>query len=157
MIGRLKNVVEMGKQCSHCGRFVARDIVCSAILVKGNKVLLVKRGIEPEIGKWALPGGYLSWNETVEEAIIREVKEETGYDIKIRNFLGIYSDPNRIPGENLQNVGLMFVCELISEENSGHDNETLDLKWFDLKKIPQRLAFDHNEVLERFRRLPFLS
>lgn len=152
MIGRLKNVIKAGKQCPHCGRFVARDIVCGAIVAREDEVLLIKRGIEPEIGKWALPGGYLSWNEKAEEAVVREVKEETGYDVKIRNFLGVYSDPHRIPRENLQNVGLIYVCKLLSEENSGYDHEILDSKWFGFNNLPLPLAFDHEKIIEDYKK-----
>lgn len=141
--------VKKGEKCPTCGRYVSRDIVCSGIVIYDNKLLLIKRGINPEIGKWALPGGYISWDETAEEAVVREVKEETGIDAKVKKLLSVNSSPDRIPGENLQNVGLFYVLEPLSFDLKKQDGEIEDVKWFDLDKIPI-LAFDHNRVINDF-------
>ncbi len=145
-------MIKKGEKCPTCGRHVARDIVCSGIVVKDNKVLLIIRGINPEIGKWALPGGYLSWNETAEEAVVREVKEETGIDTKVKRLSSVNTDPHRIPSEDLQNVGLFYELEPLSFELSKQDKEVEDVKWIDLDDIPLDLAFDHNNVLEDFNK-----
>ena len=54
-----------------------------AIILKDDKILLVKRGAEPGIGKWSIPGGSMEFGETMEEAVKREVKEETGLDVEV--------------------------------------------------------------------------
>lgn len=143
-------MVNRGEKCPTCRRYVARDVVCSGIIVNDNRVLLIKRGIGPEIGKWALPGGYLSWNETGEEAVAREVKEETGLDTKVTSFLRVYTEPNRIPSEDIQNVGLFYILKPLSFVLAKQSGEIQDIKWCSLSKIPTNLAFDHNKVLEEY-------
>jgi len=59
----------------------------AAIVIKGNKILLGKRNKENMFGKWVLPGGRVGWGETIRDAAIRELKEETGLDIEINKLL----------------------------------------------------------------------
>lgn len=67
-------------------------IIASSALVKHNgKILLIKRKYPPGIGKWALPGGVVEYGETIEQAALREVKEETNIDMRIERLLNIYS------------------------------------------------------------------
>jgi mutator protein MutT len=60
-----------------------------AIILKDDKILLVKRGAEPGIGKWSIPGGSMEFGETMEEAVKREVKEETGLDVEVGKLAGV--------------------------------------------------------------------
>lgn len=129
---------------------MARDIVCSAIVVKDSKILLVKRSIDPESGKWALPGGYLSWDETTEEGAIREVREETGVDVKIINLLGVYSDPHRVKTEAIENVAIVYLTEPVSGKSAEALDEVEEVEWVSLDSIPE-LAFDHNKIIEDYK------
>jgi len=72
-------------------------VAVDVVLENKGKVLLVQRALEPFAGKWALPGGFVEEGETVEQAAVREVKEETGLDIELEGLLGVYSDPGRDP------------------------------------------------------------
>lgn len=131
---------------------MARDIVCTAIVVKDNKILLIKRSIDPESGQWALPGGYLSWDETTEEGAIREVKEETGVDVKVTKLLGVYSDPYRVRIEVLENVAIVYIAEPVSDRAASALDEVEKVEWVSLDAIPQNLAFDHNKIIEDYKR-----
>lgn len=138
--------VVRGSLCPHCNRYNSRHIVTNGIVVKDNKILLIKRGIEPGYGKWALPGGYLDWDETAEEGVLREVFEETGVKAKIEKMLEVRSSPER----NMQNVGLMFLLSADDEKLVLQKEEILDGGWFAQDNLPSPIAFDHNILVEKF-------
>ncbi len=73
---------------------LAVDVV---VELPSGEIVLIKRKYEPFKGYWALPGGMLEIGETVEQAAIREVREETGLDVSITRLVGVYSEPNRDP------------------------------------------------------------
>ncbi|MBT3721402.1 NUDIX hydrolase [archaeon] len=132
--------------CNECKRYNSRHVTCDVLIVKNNKVLLIKRAGHPLKGYWAFPGGYLDWDETLEECARREVKEETGYDCEVE-FFTISSDPKR--DDNRQNVTIFFTAEL-KEKIAVHDNEVSEVKWFDVNKIPEKMAFDHPKILKKY-------
>ena len=135
-------------------------IVINQTLETSKSVYLVKRGKDmTHAGKWCFPCGYLDWNETVEEAAIREVYEETGIISSIENlkFMGIDSDPNKF----MQNVSVRFLIEngesLKLDENHSIDfGEVEDAKWFDLNNLPE-MAFDHKETCEHYNKTKSLN
>ena len=63
-------------------KYVNRGVSVDGVIIRDNKILLIKRGNEPFKGFWALPGGYVDWNESTEEAVAREMMEETGLNRK---------------------------------------------------------------------------
>jgi ADP-ribose pyrophosphatase YjhB (NUDIX family) len=87
--------------------------VSAVIIDKNNQILLQER---VDNGKWSLPGGGMDPGENVEQAIIREVKEETGLNVKVIKLTGIYSDPNHViaygDGEVRQQFSICFSCEV---------------------------------------------
>jgi len=138
----------MANQCEYCGRWDSRATVVDGIVVRNRQVLLIKRGIEPHKGEYAIPGGYMDRDETAEDACIREVLEETGLQVEVVEFLGYYDDPKR--DRERQNVSLVFVCRAVSgsgEVQGGDDAE--EAAWFPLNQLP-KLAFDHEQVLSDF-------
>ncbi|MXY45737.1 MAG: NUDIX hydrolase, partial [Chloroflexi bacterium] len=82
----------MRPQCNDCGNIVFLDpkVAAVAIVVDGDGLVMVKRGVEPEYGKWAFPSGYVDRGEIVEAAAVREVKEETGLDVVLDRLIGVY-------------------------------------------------------------------
>ena len=72
-------------------------LTVDAIIPYQGKIVVIRRKNEPFKGYYALPGGIVEYGETVEEAVLREVKEETGLDVKIHKLVGVYSDPKRDP------------------------------------------------------------
>ncbi len=79
--------------CPACGFVVFLDPkVAAAVLVEvDGRLVLVKRGIEPALGRWAFPSGYVDRGEALEEAAAREVREETGLDVRVTRLVGVYS------------------------------------------------------------------
>ena len=113
------------------------------ILNSAYQVLLIKRGSEPFKGDWALPGGYMEWDETIEQAVLREVKEETGLSINKPRMIGIFDDPKRHPHQRIT-VGFLVHTSEIPE--AGDDAE--EVKFFPPKKLPADIAFDHRKIIE---------
>lgn len=87
----------------------------SAVIIKDNEVLLQKR---MDNNLWSLPGGKMEPGEDIEHTIIREVKEETGFDVVVNKLVGVYTNPNCIisysNGEIRQQFSLCFECSIIS-------------------------------------------
>ncbi|GAB6074032.1 NUDIX domain-containing protein [Nautilia lithotrophica] len=108
-------------------------------------IVLIKRK-NPPLG-YALPGGFVDVGEKVEDALIREMKEEIGLDVKIDRLFGVYSDPNRDP--RLHTASCVFVCCAYDMPKAGDDaKEAFVVK---LEEIPwDKLVFDHAEILRNF-------
>ena len=143
--------VKRDERCPHCGRYNSRHTVTDGIVVKDQKVLLVKRGIEPSVGKWALPGGYLGWDETLAESVVREVKEECGIDATIDFLVGTYSSPKRRDVVE-QNVAVVYALTPHTDTITPQQTEIEEVKWFDLEELPEDLAFDHKEMIDDYRK-----
>ena len=121
------------------------DLVIEMVDQPGRPVLLVERTFEP-LG-WALPGGFVDLGETLEQAAIREAKEETGLDVTLKVLLGLYSDPKRDPRGHT--VTAVYVAEARGTPKAGDDAK--NVKSFDPLKPPP-LAFDHGLILGDYRR-----
>jgi 8-oxo-dGTP diphosphatase len=119
---------------------VAVDI----LILYQNKLVLIKRRNKPFEGKYALPGGFVEVGEKVEEAAIREAKEETGLEIKLIKLLGIYSDPNRDPRGHV--ISICYLAKGFGEiKPSTNASEILTCSLDAAEKL--NLAFDHNKIL----------
>lgn len=118
-------------------------ISVNAIVVKGKELLLVKR---QDRDMWRLPGGYLNIGETVDEAIIRIVKEKMDLDISIQRVVGLYSKP--IDNE----LVVAFACELTgrSKPKVGGDLEAVD--YFPLDKLPANFPEKNQERLDDYNK-----
>lgn len=145
----IKNV-KRGENCSKCGRRVSRYIATDAVVKDKGKYLLIKRAKWVKgPGLWAFPGGRLDWNETMDECVIRELKEETGYKGEIIRFLELRSDPER-DVDNKQTVAGMYLCRLKSkvEDYKIQEEEIEKLDWFKYKDLPSNIGFDHRDVID---------
>ena len=83
--------------CEHCNEPIYENPLPAACLVvvdSQDRVLLVKRSVEPKKGSWCLPGGFMELGETPEQAALRELKEETGLSGRIEMLLGVYANPS---------------------------------------------------------------
>lgn len=118
-------------------------LTVDGVIIKESKILLIKRNREPFKNKWSLPGGYVEYNEKVEDAVMRELSEETGLRVEINKLFGVYSDPSRDPrGHTITIVYLMNIVGGILK--SGDDAS--DARFFNIEKIPA-LAFDHEKII----------
>ncbi len=130
-----------------------RHVVIDAIVLKDNKILLVKRaGKLLESGRWGLIGGFVERDETVREAVLREVFEETGWRVKDITLLKINDNPNR-PHEDRQNIAFVYFCNATDKEGNA-DSESDEQKWFEIDKIPpkEEIAFDHYDNIQLFKK-----
>ena len=127
---------------------VAVDAIIELLDRPSRPIVLVERR-NPPLG-WALPGGFVDLGETVEQATVREAREETGLDITLGPLLGVYSDPGRDPRGHT--IGIVFVATARGDPVAGDDARSLVLVD---PNHPPELAFDHARILanyvERFR------
>ncbi len=125
---------------------VTADIVIFTIKEDDLKILLVERGIEPFKGEWALPGGFVRIDESLEQAAKRELEEETGVKDVYLEQLFSFGDPKRDPRGRVITIAYMA---LINSEDIKlkATTDVSDAKWFSIKKIPP-LAFDHKRILD---------
>jgi ADP-ribose pyrophosphatase YjhB (NUDIX family) len=119
------------------------------ILRRDSKILMIRRKRDPFRGKLALPGGFVNEGETVEDAVIREAREETSFEVEPIEILGVYSDPRRDPRKHIMSV--VFVGIIIGGiDNAGDDAEKIE--WLDEEKIePTEVAFDHMRILNDYK------
>ena len=120
--------------------------VDAIIKTNDDKIVLVKRKNPPYKGWWALPGGIVEYGETVEEAVKREVKEETGLEVEIEKLVNVYSDPNRDPRGHF--ISICFLCRRIGGTLEAA-TDAAEVSAFPLKEVRNlKLAFDHKKMLK---------
>lgn len=125
---------------------VAVDAVVFGYTSKeGLSVLLIKRNIKPFKNDWALPGGLVGDGESLEEAVERELKEETGVNINYLEQLYSFGKPGRDPRNRVISITYYGLVKPDAFELHA-DTDAADVAWFNIKKLPQ-LAFDHQEIL----------
>ena len=123
---------------------VAADCVIFGFDGVSIKVLLIQRGAEPYMGRWAFPGGFMNMDETVEQCAQRELEEETGLkSVAVEQFY-TFSAVDRDPRERVISVAHYALVRL--SEVQGGDDAAL-ARWFAMDEIPS-LAFDHDEMLK---------
>jgi 8-oxo-dGTP diphosphatase len=110
------------------------------------KVLLIQRALEPFKGKWALPGGFVRVDETVDEAARRELDEETGLKNVFLEQLYTFGTVDRDPRERVVSVAHYALVKL-SDHKAKAATDAANAEWFPISKLP-KLAFDHAEIVE---------
>ncbi|MCK4922720.1 MAG: NUDIX hydrolase [Bacteroidales bacterium] len=125
---------------------VSVDIMIFSKLNQKIEVLLIRRKNPPFKQLFALPGGFMDMDESLEEAAIRELKEETNIDIKSLLQFGIYDKPDRDPrGRTLSVIFYAIFDKKPDNIEAGDDAQMV--KWCDMNKLPE-LAFDHTQILK---------
>ncbi len=145
-IGR--EVLERGTRSPRGKEYRNPVLTVDGILVVNGKLLLVRRGREPNKGKLALPGGIVEYGETTEEAVVRELREETGISTKPVRLLGVYSDPARDPRGHFITAAYVMTYE-DGQLRAGDD--AADALFLPIRDTP-RLAFDHSRIVGDFLR-----
>ena len=125
---------------------LAADAIIELIDKPGRPIILIERK-NPPYG-WAIPGGFVDVGERLENASIREAKEEVCLDVNLKALLGMYSDPAR--DDRGHTVTAVYVAEARGEPKAADDAKSLQL--FTLDNLPEELAFDHRQVLEDYRK-----
>jgi 8-oxo-dGTP diphosphatase len=109
------------------------------------KVLLIERGLQPFKGRWALPGGFVRVDETLDAAARRELQEEAGLTDVFLEQLYTFGELERDPRERVVSVGYYALVKL-SEHQAKAATDAANARWFPVSNVP-RLAFDHAEIL----------
>jgi ADP-ribose pyrophosphatase YjhB (NUDIX family) len=113
--------------CAACGaiHWIDPKVAAGCLILRDGKVLLVKRAIEPGLGKWVFPGGHVDRGETLEAAALRETREECGALARIDGLVGVYSYPGRPV------IVAVYRASLLSESPEPFPaDETLEVGWF---------------------------
>ena len=125
---------------------VTTDIVIFTIRQDALKVLLINRGLPPHQGMWALPGGFINLDESLEEGARRELEEETGVSDVYLEQLYTFGEPDRDPRERV--ITVAYYALVPTDEidiKAGSDAE--GVSWIAMQEIPE-LAFDHRDILD---------
>ncbi len=127
--------------------------VGALILDNHGKVCLVKR---TDSGIWALPTGWVERGESTEEAVVREVREETGYEVSVKNLLGVYSLPEDMTveypdGQCVQFVTVCYCCKIVGGSCMPDPREVQKCLFFPLDKLPECLVRSHRKWIEKVR------
>jgi len=115
-----------------------------AIIESGNGIILIKRKNPPS--GWAIPGGFVDYGESLEDAVCREAKEETGLEIKLKRQFHTYSAPGRDPRHHT--ISTIFIATASGEPVAGDDAG--EVRIFNKDTLPKEIAFDHREILEDY-------
>ncbi|WP_051904434.1 argininosuccinate lyase [Hippea jasoniae] len=135
-------------ECPRCGypvKIYKNPIPTVDIIIEvDNKIVLIRRKNEP-FG-WAIPGGYIDYGESAEDAAVREAKEETGLDVELKSLLGVYSKPDRDPRNHT--ITTVFVAK--AEGTPKASDDALEIGLFDKDNLPQPIVFDHEDILKDY-------
>jgi 8-oxo-dGTP diphosphatase len=115
-----------------------------------NKILLIKRNTIPFKGYWALPGGRMDPGETVEQTIVREVKEETGLDVIIVRKVGEYVEKGVKDDVDYEYYPTCFVVKPVRGEIKKQESEIQEINLFYLSELPKPLAFEHDQMIKDY-------
>jgi 8-oxo-dGTP diphosphatase len=115
-----------------------------------EKILLVKRGTRPFVGYWALPGGRMDPGESIEQTIVREVKEETGLDVTIVDKIGEYLEKGIKDDIEYEYYPTCFVVKPVGGELKKQDSEIQEMLLFSLNALPKPLAFEHDLMIKDY-------
>ena len=118
-------------------------LTVDVVIPSERGVVLIRRGSDPSEGEWALPGGFVEVGETVEEAAVREVAEETGLAVELARLVGVYSDPERDPRGH--NVSVAFLARVLSGELAAA-TDAAEVSVLDPGSVD--LAFDHRRIVD---------
>ncbi len=114
---------------------------------KGVSLLLIKRKYNPFKGAWAIPGGFVLDSESLEDAVARELQEETGIKIDYLEQLYTFGAPKRDPRTRILSVAYFGLVNKTHFEKLKASTDAEDAEWFNFKHLPT-LAFDHKQILE---------
>lgn len=126
--------------------FLKPSLAVDGIILHKGRLVLIKRGRVPFKNSFALPGGFVEYNERVEDAVVREMNEETGLITEVKSIFGVYSDPQRDPRGHT--VSVVFELNVTGGKlRSGDDAK--EVRLFPLSGLPD-LAFDHGKIVADF-------
>ena len=116
---------------------------------ENHEFILIKRKNDPFKDCWALPGGFVDYGETTEDAAVREAKEETSIDVELERLFNVYSDPARDPRRHT--VSIVYLAHgNFDDAKADDDAKDIDIFSFDVLE-EKKLAFDHAKILSEIK------
>tara|TARA_B110000003_G_scaffold120930_1_gene123356 strand:- start:411 stop:863 length:453 start_codon:yes stop_codon:yes gene_type:complete len=146
------------ERCDKCGRddyqspSVTVDAIATRNVSDSLELLMIKRGPQPPEweGMWAFPGGFVDYGEDPEDAVIRELLEETGVVGKYPLPLTILGTPGRDPRKHC--IGLFYLVEVNPDSKPVGGDDAVDAMWINIKQLNQQnVAGDHSKIIEILR------
>ncbi len=138
--------------CPSCGTQVRKHAqpapTADVIIYDNDMGLVLIERLNTPLG-YALPGGFIDINETVERAAIREMKEETNLDVELVGILGVYSKPDRDPRLHTMSVTFVAKAKDMNKLKAGDDAKKANI--YPLSKLPKKLCFDHEKMIDDFK------
>lgn len=137
--------------CPSCGYVHFHDpkVAVIALVTWRSRVLLVRRGVEPMAGRWALPGGYMDAGEMPEGALVRELQEEVGLTVQVKRLLAIYP----MIGRGASSSGIVLAYHAFVDGAGPPPlcprDDACAAAWWDADKLPDDLAFESTVTLLR--------
>lgn len=125
---------------------IAADAIIELVDYPSRPIVLIERRFPPP--GFAIPGGFVDVGESLEQAAVREAREETGLEVKLKALLGLYSDPKR--DSRGHTVTAVYVAEASGTPVAADDAKSIFIA--DADTLPEPLAFDHAMVLADYRR-----
>ena len=134
-------------KCSSCGAVVFLDPKLAVVVIasQGSRILMVKRDIDPMMGRWSFPSGYVDRGEVVEEAAVREVREETNVEVALDGLLGVYSR------EGVPVVLVAYAASIVGGSPSAGD-EAQAVRLFSADDLPPLPFPNDPEIIADWRR-----
>ena len=129
---------KLRRACTVCNyiHFLDPKVGVGVLVIENGRILLVRRTMHPEIGKWSIPAGYLDQGEDPKETAVREAWEETGLKVKIDSLIDVYHNP---PQEGGASIFILYKAHVIGGHlTAGDDADAAD--FFELSNLPE-LAF----------------
>jgi len=139
--------------CGYCKEILYENplpAVAALVEEEDNKLLMVKRSVEPAQGKWALPGGFIETDEELEEAASRELKEETGLKGRVKELVGVSYQLSQFWGKSIIVIG--YWIETFDGVLKPGDDAS-DVKYFDINDLPPIPFSSHERLIEEFKRM----
>jgi len=125
--------------------FITPFPTADIIIEQGKGIVLILRRNKPQ--QWAIPGGYCDYGESLEQAAVREAKEETGLTVELIEQFHTYSDPRRDPRQH--NITTVYIGRAIGGSLQAQD-DAQDIGVFTEADLPAELAFDHDQILKDY-------
>lgn len=137
---------EQRPTCPACNyvHYADPKVAVAAFIHQNGQILLVKRGMEPERGKWALAGGFVERNEDPHHAVIREIREETGLEIAVRRLVDVLFTAKT---QGIAPIVIIYECEVVAGVAQAQDDAD-ELGWFVKNSLPEIAFASTRRVIE---------
>lgn len=134
------------RTCPHCGYIYFTDpkVGVGVLVVENGRLLLVRRSINPQKGKWSIPAGFMDSGEDPQITAVRETQEETNLDVSITGLEDVYFNPDAKPGQAGASIFIMYHAKLLGGNLQAGDDAD-DADFFDLQHLPE-LAFNSTKI-----------